>query len=99
MAQFKDTSYRIIGEITGDEIKINQKLVGHIENNKVTDHDHNVIGYIDGEVLRNSRDSVVAKFNKGHITDIHDNVLGHYEGGKHTGAGGAAYLTLFKKSA
>jgi len=70
------------------------KTIGHIENMKVTDVQHRTIGYVVGNTIVNIRDSVMATFDEGDILDTHNHVIGHYDGGQHTGAGAAAFLTL-----
>ena len=95
MKPFSGTNYAPLGYVDRENILIANKVIGHVANNQITDSNNNVIGYIDGQFIRNERDSVVAEFDNGNIFDNHHKCIGHYEGGQHIGQAGAAYLALF----
>lgn len=100
MSLIKDTSYFTLAVVSGEDIKVAGKTIGHIENLKVTDAEHRIIGYVvGGNTIVNSRDSIMATFERGNIMDSHNHVIGHYDGGQHTGAGAAAFLTLIPRYA
>lgn len=97
MSAFKDTSYFDLGAVEGEDIKVGSRVIGHVVNNKVTNSSNETLGYVSGNTIVNLRDSVMAYFGDGEIFDNHHNIIGHYEGGSHTGAGGAAYMIFFTK--
>ncbi|OUR99540.1 hypothetical protein A9Q84_00540 [Halobacteriovorax marinus] len=99
MSLIKDTSYFTLAVVSGEDIKIAGKVIGHVENKKVTDASHRIIGYVVGNTIVNARDSLMATFNEGNIVDAHNHVIGHYDGGLHAGAGAAAFLTLIPRYA
>ncbi|MDD0854859.1 hypothetical protein HBN50_17275 [Halobacteriovorax sp. GB3] len=97
MSSFKDTSYFDIGTVDGNDIKVGSRVIGHVANNQVTDANDQILGYVVGNTIVNLRDSVMAYFDDGEIYDGHHHIIGHYEGGDHTGAGGAAYMIFLTK--